>query len=283
MKNILMIIISFFITLNAIEVTPKYVKNATTALIILEGKDISEPKLTFDKHNINFFPFPREKNKYYALIPVSYYKDIKKYRIIISYIKDQKKIFKGLSINVIDGKYKSEVINVSKNKVTLSEKNKKRVQKEYSEAMKIYNNISPQLYLNGKFIYPINSKITSDFGTKRIYNGSLKSYHSGTDFRARIGTKIKAVNNGIVVLSENRFYAGNSIIIDHGQGIYSCYYHLSKLNFKVGEKVKKGDIIALSGDTGRITGPHLHFAFRIHGIQVNPIQLMTLINNNNIY
>jgi len=283
MKKILLILISFFIVLNGIEIKPKNVKNANTALLILEEKNIKNPKLTFDSQNIDFYSYPNKKDKYYALIPISYYKEKKDFRIIISYIKNEKKVFKGITINVIDGKYKSETINVSKGKVTLSIKNKARVQKEYEEAMSIYKTVSPKLYLKGKFIYPINSKITSKFGTKRVYNGTLKSYHSGTDFKAKIGTEIKAVNDGIVVLSKNRFYAGNSIVIDHGQGIYSCYYHLSKLNLKIGQKVKKGEVVGLSGDTGRVTGPHLHFAFRVHGIQVDPLQLITLINKNNIY
>ncbi len=144
--------------------------------------------------------------------------------------------------------------------------------------MKVYNSITKESFIKENFIYPIESKITSSFGTKRVYNGQLKSYHSGTDFKAPIGTPIKAVNDGVIVISENRFYAGNSIVIDHGQGLYSCYFHLSKMNFKEGELVKRGEIIGLSGDTGRVTGPHLHFSFRVHGIQVDPLQLLQLLN-----
>jgi len=146
--------------------------------------------------------------------------------------------------------------------------------------MKIYNTTTETLYISDKFIYPLETKITSDFGKKRVYNGSLKSYHSGTDYRAKVGTKIKAINNGKVVIAKNRFYAGNSIVLDHGNGIYSGYYHLSKMNYKEGDLVKKGDIIGLSGSTGRVTGPHLHFSFRIHGIQVDPLQAIDLLNNN---
>lgn len=283
MKRILLIILSFTAIINALEITPKNVKNANTSLIVLKQKDIQNPKLTFDKHNINFFPYPLKKESYYALIPVSYYKNKRAYRVIVSYIKNKKKIFKGITLNVIDGKYRSETINVPKEKVSLSPKNKKRVEKEYKEAMKIYNTITPELYSNSPFIKPTNSKITSSFGTKRVYNNTLKSYHSGTDFKASVGTKIKAVNDGIVVMAQNRFYAGNSIVIDHGQGIYSCYFHLSKMNFKIGDRVKKAEIIGLSGSTGRVTGPHLHFAFRINGIQVDPLQAITLLNENHLY
>lgn len=283
MKKILLLLLVFYVVSNATQIIPKHVKNANTALIILDEKDISSPKLTIDKHNIDFFVHPSQKDKFYALIPISYYKDKKDYRVIISYIKNNKKIFKGVTLRIIDGNYKSEIINVPKEKVSLSTENKTRVEKEYKEAMSIYEKSSSNLYTKGEYIYPLKSEITSSFGTKRVYNGSLKSYHSGTDFKAKIGTDIKAVNDGIVVLSENRFYAGNSIIIDHGQGIYSCYYHLNKMNFKKGDKVQKGNIIALSGSTGRVTGPHLHFAFRINGIQVDPLQAINLLNKNNIY
>ncbi|WP_072681937.1 M23 family metallopeptidase [Arcobacter sp. LA11] len=262
-----------------VSVSSNEVKNANTVLVTLKEKDINNPKLTFDKHNIKFFEYPNKIDTYYALIPVSYYKKLGNYRIIISYIKNDKKIFKGINIKVVDGKYKSETINVAKGKVSLSKKNKKRTKKEYASAMKIYNTTTDIFYIKDKSIKPINSDITSSFGKKRVYNGSLKSYHSGTDFKASVGTPIKAINDGIVVISEDRFYAGNSIVINHGQGIYSCYFHLSSMNYKSGDYIKKGEIVGLSGSTGRVTGPHLHFSFRVHGIQVDPLQLMKLLNN----
>ncbi len=262
-----------------ISVSSNEVKNANTVLITLKEKEINNPKLTFDKHNISFFKYPNKTDTYYALVPVSYYKKLGKYKIIISYIKNNKKIFKGISIKIIDGKYKSETITVAKGKVSLNKENKKRTKKEHASAMKIYNTTTDTLYIKDKSIEPISSPITSSFGKKRVYNGSLKSYHSGTDFKAKIGTEIKAINDGIIVISEDRFYAGNSIVIDHGQGLYSCYFHLSKMNYKSGDFIKKGDILGLSGSTGRVTGPHLHFSFRVNGIQVDPLQLMKLLNN----
>lgn len=147
--------------------------------------------------------------------------------------------------------------------------------------MKVYNSKSEKLYWSEDFIYPMKSKITSSFGTKRVYNGELKSFHSGTDFKAANNTPIIASNSGIVSISQDRFYSGNSIVIDHGHGVYSCYFHLNKMNFKVGDFVKKGEVIGLSGDTGRVTGPHLHYAFRINGTQVNPLQAIEILNNLN--
>lgn len=273
------ILFSYSLFSATITLSSKEVKNANTALVTLKEKDITNPKLSFDKHNIKLFKHPTKDETYYAFVPISYYKKLGTYKIIISYIKDKKKIFKGVAIKVIDGKYKSETINVAKGKVSLSKKNKSRTKKEYSSAMKIYNTVSDELYINNKSIAPINSKVTSSFGKRRVYNGSFKSYHSGTDFKAKKGTAIKAINDGIIVIAENRFYAGNSIVINHGQGLYSCYFHLSKMNYKIGKSIKKGDILGLSGSTGRVTGPHLHFAFRVHGIQVDPLQFVNLLNN----
>ncbi len=280
MKKSILILLLLNSFLHSLEISSKKVENAKTLFLTLKKQNISKPKLTFDKKNIDFYAHPTKKNIFYALVPISYYKDKKKYRIIISYIKDGKKIFEGVSIDVVDGKYKSEKINVQKGKVSLSKKNKERTKKEYKKAMKVYSTQTKKLYIKEDFIYPLDSKITSHFGTKRVYNGQLKSYHSGTDFKAKIGTAIKAVNSGKIVIAENRFYAGNSIVIDHGQGIFSCYFHLSKMNFKVGDFVKRGEIIGLSGDTGRVTGPHLHFSFRIHNVQVDPLQLIELLNIN---
>lgn len=251
-----------------LSISSKEVKNANTLLLTLNEKDIKNPKLTFDKHNINFYKHPKKNNSFYALVPISYHKKPGDYRIIVSYIKDEKKIFKGLDIKVVDGNYQSEIIKVDKNKVSLSQKNKERTKKEYASAMKVYNTTSEELYLDGKTLYPLDSKITSSFGKKRVYNNTLKSYHSGTDYKAAIGTPLKAINDGVISIAEDRFYAGKSVVINHGQGIYSCYFHLSKIILKNKDFVKKNQIIGLSGNTGRVTGPHLHFAFRIHGILV---------------
>ncbi|WP_258238481.1 M23 family metallopeptidase [Arcobacter sp. CECT 8986] len=256
------------------------INNAQTAILYLNAKDIKEPKLTIldKKININFYKLPNKNNSYYALVPASYYDMNKKIKVIVSYIKDNKKDFESIYLNIKEGDYKSEVIKVKSSKVTLNTKSKDRTQKEYKEAMDIYNTFTNKRLWNKKFILPLNTSITSDFGTKRVYNNTLKGYHSGTDFKAKVGTKIVAANDGVVVLTKNRFYAGNSIIINHGQGVYTCYYHLSKFLVKPNQKVKRGEVIALSGKTGRVTGPHLHFSTRVNSIQVDPLQLIKILN-----
>lgn len=285
LKKLILLSILFYTFLYAnieLKLLTPQISNAQTALLVLNAPNIHKAKLTIlndKKINLDFQKNSFRKNSFYALIPVSYYEKKKSLKIIISYIHNKKKIFKAVKLSIVDGKYKSETIQVSKKKV--KPKNKavqKRTQKEYDEAMKIYNTISSYSHWSKPFIQPMKSKITSAFGTKRIYNGLLKSYHSGTDYKAKVGEPIVAVNDGIVKLASNRFYAGNSVVIDHGQGIYTCYFHLSKIAVKVGEKVKQNQRLGLSGSTGRVTGPHLHFSARVHGIQVDPLQLIYTLN-----
>ncbi|RXJ60051.1 M23 family metallopeptidase [Candidatus Marinarcus aquaticus] len=280
MKKIILFLYCILLTfsVNAQEVKLSFkqqsISNAQTALLYLESSvPINSPKLTIEKRNIDFIPHVKKEGTYFAFIPMDYYSKLGEHRIIVSYVKKNKKLFKGISFHLIEGNYKSEVLRVAPSKVILSKANQKRTQKEYAQAMEVYNTISTNTF-ESSFIYPMKTKITSAFGTKRTYNGSLKGYHSGTDFKAQVGTPIYASASGIVRIAQDRFYAGNSVVIDHGYGVYSGYYHLSKIGVKVNQKVTKGEQIGLSGNTGRVTGPHLHFSIRVHGVQVDPMQFI---------
>jgi len=246
-----------------------------------EEKGITYLDVAFEKKKFKIFKNPVNEKKYYCLFPVSYYDKPSKKKIKVEYLNAAKKLQKEFSIQVIDAKYKKEKINVSSAKVNpRAPKVKKRISKEYNEAMKIYHSVSDKSYIKQKFILPLESNITSAFGTARVYNGSLKGYHSGTDFRAKMGTPIKAANDGKVALVKKRFYSGGTVLIDHGEGVYTCYFHMSKFNVKKGDFVKRGQILGLSGKSGRVTGPHLHFSARISGVQVDPLQLISLLNND---
>jgi murein DD-endopeptidase MepM/ murein hydrolase activator NlpD len=215
----------------------------------------------------------------YALVPISYYEKPSQKKLEIFYKEKDIEKSKLILLHVEDGKYKKEKITVQKSKVNPKSKEvKKRIAKEYAEAMKIYAKATSKSQISSKFIAPMNSKITSSFGKARVYNDTLKGYHSGTDYRAKVGTPIKASNDGVVVLVKDRFYSGGTVILDHGHGIYTCYYHMSDFHVKKGQKVAKADIIGLSGKSGRVTGPHLHFSARVNGEQVDPLQLIDLLN-----
>ena len=246
---------------------------AKTSVLILKNIQ-KEPKIIFNKKT---YPAIKTKDGYISLISVNYRQKPGDYQVIIKEGEKTKTMF----FRIKKPNYKKEFLKVDPKKVHLSKKDQKRVQKEYKEAIKIYSHFTPKKLWKGRFIYPINSKITSTFGNARVFNKSLKSYHSGVDFRAKVGTKIKASNNAKVVLAKNRFFAGNSVILDHGLGIYSCYYHLSKFKVKKNQKVKKGQIVGLSRKSGRVTAPHLHFSMRVNGVQVDPLQAIKTLNSIN--
>lgn len=180
--------------------------------------------------------------------------------------------------NFIKGVYAQEALSVEPSKVSPPKEAQERIKQEAAEAKALYATFTPKRFWHTPFEPPIHSLITSEYGTARVFNTTLQSYHSGVDFRAAVGTPIKASNDGVVVLSKERYYAGGSLILDHGEGVYSVYYHLSSLPLSVGTMVKKGDIIGLSGATGRISGPHLHFGFMVQGIAIDPLDFIAKIN-----
>lgn len=185
----------------------------------------------------------------------------------------------NLSIQIVQGKYKKEKITITNTSKTKPDKAaSEQIAKELAEANAIYRKYTKKRYWSKPFELPLDSVITSPFGSARVFNDEIKSFHGGVDFRAAIGTPIHASNDGVVIIAKERFLAGNSVVIDHGEGIYSMYYHCSEIKVKVGQRVQKGQVIALSGDTGRVSGAHLHFGMLVNGVQIDPIDFINKVN-----
>lgn len=159
--------------------------------------------------------------------------------------------------------------------VFLSKENLRRVKKENKRLSLIFHKLSKKLW-EGNFIMPLEKDISTPFGIKRILNKKWISIHRGVDIDGKMSEEVKASNNGRVVLTDDLFFGGNTIILDHGQGIYTIYMHLSEFNVKVREPVKKGDIIGFVGSSGRSKGPHLHFGVKVMNISTNPVSIMKL-------
>ena len=114
------------------------------------------------------------------------------------------------------------------------------------------------------FRYPVEKKtITSPYGTRRVFNGLLRSYHGGLDLRAYEGTPLYAAQSGVVKLAQDLFYSGNHVLIEHGMGIHTGYSHMSRLYVKTGDEVSRGQLLGLSGATGRVTAAHLHWTVSV--------------------
>ena len=153
-------------------------------------------------------------------------------------------------------------------------------QEQIAEGQKIkqdyLNRLTPEREWEGKFSAPAEAEISDVFGSQRIFNDKTSSPHLGLDFRVPAGTPVAAMNQGTVLLARPLYFEGNFVVIDHGQGLLTLYLHLSEFKVKEGDHVDKGEIIGLSGGTGRATGPHLHVAVRWQGTYLDPARLMQL-------
>ena len=219
-----------------------------------------------------------EAGLYFSLVAIPFRSKPGKAKLTVQWVDFRGQQSAAVEFRVTAGKYRSEELTVDSRRVTPPKKDRDRAQREYREIQRIYSEgIAAKLW-NGNFALPLNTVITSPFGNSRTFNGSLKSYHNGIDFRAPVGTPVFAANAGTVRLAKNLFYSGNAVIIDHGTGLFSIYAHLNALHVADNQRVAKGQSIGLSGATGRVSGPHLHWGVKINGIAVDPLVLVDVIN-----
>jgi murein DD-endopeptidase MepM/ murein hydrolase activator NlpD len=211
----------------------------------------------------------------------------------------------GVSIEIAPGKYSLDLTGTSASKTTLNftrsfavaktkypqikveltvekkftEPNPEQ-QQQIAEAVKVkddyLNRVTAGRQWDGKFMAPADAAISDVFGSQRIFNGKAQRPHFGLDFRVPTGTPVAAMNQGTVLLARFLYFEGNCVVIDHGQGLLTLYFHLSEFKVKEGDAVKRGQEIGLSGGTGRATGPHLHVAVRWQGTYLDPVRLMQL-------
>lgn len=177
------------------------------------------------------------------------------------------------NVEIRPGHYNSEYIRLSPERQQLLDPELVAAEREKLNAT--WSVFNPQRYWDGLFRVPVDqfTRISSPFGTRRSYDGGpMSSYHEGTDFATPAGTPVYAPADGVVMIAEPLAVRGNAIVIDHGWGLYSGYWHLSEFKVTPGQAVKQGDLIALSGNTGLSTGAHLHWDMRVLGLNVDPLQ-----------
>ncbi len=167
-------------------------------------------------------------------------------------------------------------LNLPQNMVTLDPETLKRVRKEGAKFSQLWHKQSSERYWRGSFVRPVPGKLSTPFGLRRILNGEPRSPHSGVDIRAKVGEPVRSTNHGRIVLVGEFYFHGKAVVIDHGWGLYTMYFHLSEVNVAEGDLVGKGTIIGLAGSTGRATGPHLHWGVRLGGARVDPLAILRI-------
>lgn len=182
------------------------------------------------------------------------------------------------TVGIKAGHFATESLTVKKQFVEPDPEQEARAEAETKRLRVIYDTVTPERLWSGPFRMPLDGEFKgSNFGKRRVLNGHPGSPHSGVDFPAPAGTPVHAAQKGRVVLAEELYFSGNTVIVDHGLGIYTFYCHFSEIDAKVGDEVVAGTVIGKVGATGRVTGPHLHWGLQVQHTRVNALELVRVL------
>jgi murein DD-endopeptidase MepM/ murein hydrolase activator NlpD len=179
------------------------------------------------------------------------------------------------AITVRSPDYPVRHIKLPSKKVDLSQDDIVRVRNEAERLKAIWLTRNNRLF-EEEFVMPLPNPVTTGYGVKRIFNKKKTSVHQGVDIKGDLGEEVRASNRGMALMADDLFFGGNTIIIDHGVGIFTIYMHLDSFRVKPGAMVERGQTIGLVGSTGRASGPHLHFGLKILDISANPVSIMAI-------
>ncbi len=186
----------------------------------------------------------------------------------------------SVKVAVRQGRFATESLQVGKEFVEPSPEQVKRANEERQKLRDIFDRVTPERLWDGPFRIPLDGVTTgSNFGKRRILNGNPGSPHGGMDLPGTTGTPVHAAQRGNVALAEELFFSGNTVVLDHGLGIYTFYGHLSEIDVKAGDSLETGAVLGKVGATGRVTGPHLHWGLTVERARVNPLLLVRLPGN----
>ena len=219
--------------------------------------------------------FNNETGTYEGLIGIDMSTSPGTYEIrVIATDGDNRVYSSALALRVEKVDFGTQILSLPPSVVDLDAKTLERVNRETRKLEALFQTSRNERLWKTVFIRPVEGKISTGFGLTRIINGRRRSPHTGVDLRAEEGTSVLATNQGAVVLVDELFFSGKSVILDHGWGLYSMYFHLSEALVKEGDLVRPGAILGRVGSTGRSTGPHLHWGIRINGARVDPLSLL---------
>ncbi len=185
---------------------------------------------------------------------------------------EESRVVERVSITVTPGDFGVQALSLPDKQVDLDSETLRRVETEQRTMLTAMQRVTPRAW-DGAFILPSDGSIQNTFGLRRVINGQPRRPHTGEDISAPAGAPVSAINHGTIRLVVDHFFSGKSVVIDHGLGLYSMYFHLSAVTVHAGERVTKSQVIGAVGATGRVSGPHLHWGVRLNGARVNPLSL----------
>lgn len=187
---------------------------------------------------------------------------------------DGARLQERLTLLVADREFPATSLTVARRYTAPDEATLRRIRREQQRVRSMLNTITETALWQGPFDRPVEGGATAPYGQRRMFNGELRSRHTGLDLRGATGDPIRAANSGRVALSDDLFFNGGAVFIDHGLGVYTGYFHMSRRDAQEGEWVERGQVIGRVGATGRVTGPHLHWSLYVLGQSLDPLSLL---------
>lgn len=176
-----------------------------------------------------------------------------------------------IEFSVAAKKYVEQHLKVAPRMVNPPAEELDRIHKDFQLAKKAFGRFTPESEIPLRFAMPVDGRYSSPFGLRRVFNGEPRNPHSGIDLAVPTGTPIRAPAPGRVIATGDLYYNGNTVYLDHGQGLVTMYCHMSRIDVKAGDEVTTGDVLGAVGATGRVTGPHLHWTFSLNNVRVDPL------------
>jgi len=237
------------------------------AIIPLDVNSDEPPVVLYDNNRVLVAQASASKSKWTAVVGIPLETKTGKHEITVKTGDAQSKV----SFTVKKKKYKTQYLTLkNKRKVNPTKEDLERIGEEKKltmEALAVWRE-TPEV--NTKFVIPVKGKLSSPFGLKRFFNNEPRKPHSGIDIAAPEGTPIVSPAAGVVISTGNYFFNGNTIFIDHGQGLITMYCHMSEISVQPGQRLSQGEKIGAIGKTGRATGPHLHWSISLNDARVDP-------------
>ena len=251
--------------------SPK-VNNGDVAVLQWHGEPLSFGVVRYRDEVIYLYPDP---NGAIALLPVGLNTAPGEYLLQAALVdRSGRTTSTEMTLTVINKERPLEKLTLPAKMVSPSVENQKRISREGTVLKNIFAGRTERLWT--EFARPVDEPVSSVFGKRRLMNGKPRSPHSGTDFRSPEGTPVGALSNGRVALVADLFYTGKTVVLDHGEGLFSLYAHLSKAHVEEGYELLVGDLVGEVGSTGRSTGAHLHLTVKLLGERVDPLSLLSL-------
>lgn len=247
-------------------------------LTVRSAQPLSELKGSWAEHEISFWSDERKESTRRAFVGVDLERAPGKYTLALeAKLAGGEAIRCSAVVDVSAGHFAVEKLSLPEKYVEPRAADLERANRERTRLKEIFAPITAERLWRGRFRLPLDGDFHgANFGRRRVLNGEPGSPHTGVDFPAPAGTPIHAAQRGIVVLAEELFFSGNTVIIDHGLGIYTFYGHMESLAVREGDAVEAGAVLGRVGATGRATGPHLHWGLTVNQARVNPLDIVRL-------